>query len=160
LSGAELPGAAPREGSFEVVSLNVSERTGTRKSPRECILLETGRGVAGDAHAGLLEDRQVSLLAVEDIESTNEEHSLSLRPGDYAENISTRGVTLYELPLGTRLEIGAAVLEISKIGKECHASCEIRRLVGDCIMPRRGVFARVLASGEVRRADIGHYRIG
>ena len=140
-------------GDFLVVSVNVSETTGTRKHPVPKALLVAGSGVAGDAHAGLAEDRQVSLLAEEDF-------APGLMPGDYAENLTVRGLILPELPLGTKLEIGEALLEISKIGKDCHAACEIKRLVGDCVMPRRGVFARVLRSGEVRREDRGHYRIG
>ena len=166
------------EGSFEIVSLNVSEKKGIRKTPVEGIVLEEGRGVRGDAHSGVLEDRQVSLLAVEEIEGANAKLASGgydacvkappggIKPGDFAENITTRGLALHELPIGTRLEIGPAgeeprvVLEVSKIGKECHADCEIKRLVGDCVMPRRGIFARVLKGGEVGRADSGHYRIG
>lgn len=188
-------GALPREGAFKVVSVNVSRETGTRKRPVPGIALRIGLGVAGDAHAGLCEDRQVSLLAVEEIEGANarlcpgygetgrpaaglsaaaeggadargaagDPHGpgaaqVRLVPGDFAENITTAGIALHELPVGTRLEIGGAVLEVSKIGKECHASCEIRRLVGDCVMPRKGIFARVLAEGEISDADSGHYR--
>lgn len=143
----------PASGEFEIVSLNVSAATGVRKRPTERVLLEAGRGAAGDAHAGLRPDRQVSLLALEDFAEGR-------KPGDYAENITTRGVELHLLPLGTRIEIGSAVLEITKIGKECHDACEIRRLSGDCVMPRRGVFAAVVKSGEVRREDRGSYRIG
>lgn len=171
----------PREGSFEIVSLNVSQKTGTRKRPVPALRLEQGSGVAGDAHAGVLEDRQVSLLAVEEIEAASarlcpgysggESGSgqgtaapsaalTSLKPGDFAENITTRGIALHELPLGTLLEIGPALLEVSKIGKECHAACEIRRLVGDCVMPRKGIFARVVRGGEISNENSGHYRIG
>jgi MOSC domain-containing protein YiiM len=146
----------PREGDIEIVSLNVSDRKGVRKKPVESIVLVEGSGIAGDAHAGAIENRQVSMLAFEDIEGANEE----LKPGDFAENITTRGVRLHELPIGTKIELGETLLEVSKIGKECHAACEIRTLVGDCIMPRRGIFARVLKGGEVSRADRGHYRIG
>jgi hypothetical protein len=173
-----------REGDFQIVSLNVSEKTGTRKRPVSSLRLEAGRGVAGDAHAGVIENRQVSLLAVEEIEAASarlcpgyadgEEGTMfrgagpattapalaSLKPGDFAENITTRGVALHELPVGTTLEIGGALLEVSKIGKECHAACEIRRLVGDCVMPRKGIFARVLRGGEISNEDSGHYRIG
>ncbi len=157
---------------FEIVSLNVSERTGVRKHPVRSIVLVEGRGVEGDAHAGLLDDRQVSLLAAEDIEAASaalaSKEPLScvkagpdatLKPGDFAENVTTRGVALHELPVGTRIELGAALVEVSKIGKECHAACEIRRMVGDCVMPRRGIFVRVLRGGEVRVEDRGRYRI-
>lgn len=146
----------PKEGDIEIVSLNVSDRKGVRKTPVESIVLVEGSGVAGDAHAGAIEDRQVSLLASEEIEAANE----ALKPGDFAENITTRGVRLHELPIGTKIELGGTLLEVSKIGKECHSACEIRTLVGDCIMPRRGIFARVLKGGEVSREDRGHYRIG
>lgn len=161
-----------KEGDIEIVSLNVSVRKGVRKLPVESVVLVEGSGVAGDAHSGAIEDRQVSMLAFEDIESANEilkTRELSgcaaappggIKPGDFAENITTRGVALHELPLGTRIELGVTLLEVSKIGKECHSSCEIRTLVGDCIMPRRGIFARVLKGGEVSREDRGHYRIG
>lgn len=160
------------EGDFEIVSLNVSEKTGTRKRPVDSFALEKGRGVVGDAHEGLIEDRQVSLLAVEEIEGADAalkarggagcvKASLEgLKPGDFAENVTTRGIALHELPLGTKVRLGSALCEVSKIGKECHAACEIRRLVGDCVMPRRGIFVRVIEGGEVRVADRGHYRIG
>jgi MOSC domain-containing protein YiiM len=151
------------QGEFEIVSLNVSSRMGTRKSPILRASFAVGRGIEGDAHAGVLEDRQVSLLAVEEIEAASAACAEAspgappLAPGDFAENVTTRGVILHELPLGTRLYLGTAELEISKIGKECHAACEIRRLVGDCVMPRRGVFARVLRAGEAGVADRCRY---
>jgi MOSC domain-containing protein YiiM len=165
-----MSAAAGREGDFEIVSVNVSQKTGTRKVPVPLISLAVGRGVEGDAHAGVYENRQVSLLAAEEIEKASAACAgyaaahpgapAALKPGDFAENITTRGIVLHELPLGTRLEIGGAVLEVSKIGKECHAACEIRTLVGDCVMPKKGIFARVLVPGEVGCADRGHYRIG
>ncbi len=160
------------DGAFEIVSLNVSLVKGVRKKPVPGFVLVEGLGVEGDAHSGSIEDRQVSLLAVEEIEGANELVRAGkgggcvklpeggIKPGDFAENITTRGIVLHELPLGTRLEIGGAILEVSKIGKECHAACEIRRIVGDCVMPKKGIFARVIKGGEVKREDRGHYRIG
>lgn len=158
-----------RQGDFEIVSLNVSTATGTRKKPVASIFLMEGSGIEGDAHAGLIDERQVSLLAVEEIETASAQLGKGacalastldrLVPGDFAENITTRGVRLHLLPLGTRISIGEVVLEVSKIGKECHAACEIRRLVGDCVMPRKGIFARVLKGGEVRRENRCHYGI-
>ena len=144
------------EGRFSLVSLNASEAKGTAKSPRDFLDLVPGLGVAGDAHAapGL---RQVSLLAAEDIEGLAAS-GLEVSPGSFAENITTRGVDLPSLPLGARLEIGAATLEISQIGKDCHAGCEIRRKTGDCVMPRRGVFATVLVGGRIVREDNCRYR--
>ncbi len=157
----------PSRGSFSLVSINVSEKTGVRKHPVERATLIPGLGIEGDAHAGLIENRQVSLLAMEEIEGAGSRLAesgcglagdvLTLSPGDFAENFTTRGLALHLLPLGTRIHIGPAVLEVSKIGKECHAACEIRRLVGDCVMPRRGIFVRVIEGGEVGREDIGHY---
>jgi MOSC domain-containing protein YiiM len=162
------PGSAsagiPAAGCFEIVSLNVSDRTGIRKTPVPSARLVEGMGMEGDAHAGIVEDRQVSLLAMEEIEGASallcakSESGMVLKPGDFAENITTRGLALHELPLGTRIELGNCLLEVSKIGKDCHAACEIRRLVGDCVMPRRGIFVRVLRGGELRREDRGHYR--
>ncbi len=158
-----------KEGDFELVSVNVSARLGMRKVSVDRVRFLAGKGIAGDAHAGLQEKRQVSLLAVEEIETAAAELRTKLgadaplarlEPGDFAENITTRGLALHELPLGTVLEVGSARLEVSQIGKECHAGCEIRKLVGDCVMPRRGIFARVLESGEASSADRGRYRIG
>lgn len=157
------------EGEFEIVSLNISSATGTRKKPVPFISVIPGKGIEGDAHAGLIENRQISLLAIEEIEAASSQlvkngcpvtgGLTSLAPGDFAENITTRGIALHLLPIGTRLEIGEAVLEVSKIGKECHTSCEIRRLVGDCVMPRKGIFARVITGGVIRHEDRGHYHI-
>jgi MOSC domain-containing protein YiiM len=157
----------PSEGDFEIVSLNVAAATGIRKKPVESVRLVEGLGMEGDAHAGLIEERQVSLLAIEEIEKASAQLAKGgcaltsgldhLVPGDFAENITTRGVQLHLLPLGTRIAVGGILLEVSKIGKECHAACEIRRLVGDCVMPRKGIFVRVLKGGEVKREDRCHY---
>ena len=184
----DFPGQRYR-GTFRIVSINISPATGVRKTPVERAEFLPGFGLAGDAHGGLKENRQVSLLAWEDIQQANQalltyeqrglsctkatEHrsegtardiarhsspeDFSLMPGDFAENLTTEGVALTELPLGAHLVIGPVILEVSKIGKECHAACEIRRLVGDCIMPRRGIFARVLTGGAIHRDDMGTY---
>lgn len=158
-----------KDGDFEIVSFNVSERTGVRKKPVDRVSFSEGKGIAGDAHSGVLEKRQVSLLAVEEIDAASAvlraklgetAANASLKPGDFAENITTRGLVLHELPIGTILEIGSSMLEVSQIGKECHTSCEIRTLVGDCAMPRKGIFARVVRAGEAGREDRGHYHIG
>lgn len=163
----EFQGALPNEGEFEIVSLNVSRKTGTRKAPTESVVLVEGSGIEGDAHAGVLEKRQVSFLAAEEIEGASAQLAGQcalaggldrLAPGDFAENVTTRGVALHLLPLGTEIRIGEALLEVSQIGKECHAACEIRRLVGDCVMPRKGIFARVVRGGRISREDRGHYR--
>jgi MOSC domain-containing protein YiiM len=162
-----LTGELPNEGEFEIVSLNVSPKTGTRKTPVESVVLAEGSGIDGDAHAGLLEKRQVSFLAAEEIEGASAQLAGKcalaggldhLAPGDFAENVTTRGVALHLLPLGTEISIGEALLEVSQIGKECHVGCEIRRLVGDCVMPRKGIFARVVRGGRISREDRCHYR--
>ncbi|HWQ22265.1 MAG TPA: MOSC domain-containing protein, partial [Clostridia bacterium] len=116
-----------------VVSVNISEHKGTRKHPLQGPVTITVLGMQGDAHAGDWH-RQLSLLAQESIDKM-QGHGLVLKPGDFAENITTQGVDLLTLPVGTRLQIGGSVtMEITQIGKECHLGCEIRKLVGDCVM--------------------------
>jgi MOSC domain-containing protein YiiM len=136
---------------FQILSLNVSERTGEQKRPVPAgsVTLRQNHGIVGDAHAGDWH-RQVSLLADEDIVLMRGK-GIEIRFGDFAENITTRGVELAALPVGTRLYLGEAELEVTQIGKECHSHCAIYRTVGDCVMPRRGIFARVLRGGEVSR---------
>ena len=136
---------------FRILSLNVSKRTGEQKKPvaSGSVTLGENHGIVGDAHAGEW-DRQVSLLAAEDID-TMRGKGIEIGFGDFAENITTQGADLAALPVGTRLYLGEAVLEVTRIGKECHSHCAIYRAVGDCVMPRRGIFARVLKGGEVSR---------
>jgi len=137
-----------------VVAVCISENKGERKVPVPVISLEENYGAANDAHADSATHRQVSLLAMESIDKMQGK-GLELVPGDFAENITTEGIDLRSLPVGTRLNIGKeAVLEMSQIGKECHAGCAIREHLGDCIMPREGIFARVLRGGQVRAGDI------
>lgn len=135
-----------------VVSVNISDRTGEKKRPVDEIELEADVGVRGDAHAGLLPLRQISLLAEESIEKIRLAGA-EVSPGSFAENITTRGVLLHELPVGAKLKVGAALLEVTQIGKECHDRCAIFRQVGDCVMPREGIFARALRGGLVRPGD-------
>lgn len=142
-------------GSFEIVSFNTSETKGVSKTPVPSLTLLADLGVEGDAHCGP-GLRQVSLLAVEDIESLHA-GGFQASPGDFAENITTRGIDLTSLALGTRIHIGTAVLEITQLGKKCHEGCQIRKRTGDCVMPRRGVFARVIVGGRVRHEDLGSY---
>lgn len=141
--------------AFQVLSVNISDRKGVKKSPVDSIRLEPELGIVGDAHAGNWH-RQVSLLAIEDIDSMRNK-GMDLDFGDFAENITTRGIDLSGLPLGTRLFLGGAVIEITQIGKECHQHCAIYRAVGDCVMPRRGVFAKVIESGEINCETPCHY---
>ena len=140
-------GATGRE--FSLLSVNVSTAVGVPKTPVERAVLRENHGIEGDAHAGEWH-RQVSLLADEDIE-TMRGRGVDLPPGIFAENLTTRGIDLSRLPVGSRLRVGPALLEVTQIGKECHQGCAIRQAVGDCVMPRRGVFARVLAGGEISR---------
>lgn len=115
-------------------------------------MLVEGQGIAGDAHWGFAH-RQVSLLNLEDIE-TSREKMPTLRPGSFAENLTVAGFDLGEVVIGDRLLVGDALLEVSQIGKECHVQCAIYHTMGDCIMPRKGVFCRVLRGGPVRKGDL------
>jgi MOSC domain-containing protein YiiM len=135
-----------------VLSVNISEKKGTPKKQVNPGVLIENFGVEGDAHAGKWH-RQVSLLGVESIEKAKLGPTNGLCHGVFAENITTEGIELYTLPVGTRLFIGDAVLEISQIGKECHEGCQISKLVGKCVMPREGVFAVVLKGGTVCAGD-------
>ena len=137
--------------SGTVVSVNISEKKGTRKHPVPSLILEKDYGILGDAHAGKWH-RQVSLLPNESVDSMRAIIP-SLKPGDFAENILTEGISLKDLPVGTILQIGTAVLEITQIGKQCHNDCEIKQLTGRCVMPTDGVFAKVLESGEIKPGD-------
>lgn len=163
---AERDTEIPPYGEFSIVSLNVSVDVGTRKSPVQRVEFVPKFGIRGDAHAGRLENRQISLLAVEEIEGASKklaearhDVAFSLQPGDFGENITTRGVVLHRLPLGTHLYLGPVELVVSQIGKECHTSCEIKKLVGDCVMPRKGIFARVLVGGIITNEVRCYYRI-
>jgi molybdopterin adenylyltransferase len=137
----------------KVVQVSVSDEKGVPKTGVEEVRLVVEWGVEGDAHAGAWH-RQVSLLAVESIRRM-QQRGLAVRPGDFAENITTEGLDLLALPIGTRLRVGAqAVVEVTQIGKECHSGCAIFRQVGQCIMPKEGIFARVVTAGTVRAGDL------
>ena len=137
----------------KVVAINISEKKKTpKKTIPECNLIYDF-GFEGDAHAGKWH-RQVSLLAKESIERAQGMRTDGLCHGMFAENITTEGIELHTLPIGTKLKIGEeAVIEITQIGKECHEGCAIRELVGQCIMPREGIFGIVLKGGTVREND-------
>lgn len=130
----------------------VSEKKGERKRPVKCIELVEDWGIQGDAHAGNWH-RQVSILGAESVAKLQESMNEILLPGDFAENILAEGVCFYELPVGTKLQIGTAVCEVTQIGKECHQDCEIRKKTGDCVMPREGIFVRVNQSGKAKAGD-------
>ena len=135
----------------KIVSVNISSTKGVVKKPVSSGCLEPDVGLVGDAHSGPWH-RQLSLLAMESIDFMRAKGA-DVNPGDFAENITTQGIELHTLPVGTRLKLGEVEVEVTQIGKECHAGCEIRKLVGDCIMPRQGIFVRVLNPGEVRSGD-------
>jgi MOSC domain-containing protein YiiM len=136
-----------------VVAVCTSKKKGTKKEAIAEGLFKEDYGLIGDAHAGYLPNRQVSLLAVESIDKMRN-LGLSLSPGDFAENITTEDIDLCHLPIGIRILVGDEVmLEVTQIGKECHTACAIRRKVGQCIMPTEGVFARVVRGGLVKPGD-------
>ena len=134
-----------------VVAVCISERKGTQKHAVPEIQLKIDHGIVGDAHAGNWH-RQVSLLAQESVEKMKAVFP-DIPVGAFAENILTEGLTLYTLPVGTRLRVGEVLLEVTQIGKECHAHCAIRQQVGDCVMPREGIFTIVLEEGTIRAGD-------
>ena len=136
----------------KVVSVNISEKKGVRKREVERIELKPGWGIVGDAHAGNWH-RQISLLAEESIDKMTALGLSDLTPGKFAENITTRGISLYTLPVGTVLALGACRVEVTQIGKECHQHCEIYKKVGQCIMPHEGIFVKVLTPGEILVGD-------
>ena len=131
----------------KVISLNISRKKGVNKEPVTEARLIVDHGMEGDAHAGKWH-RQVSLLASEDIDYMKSK-GLDLVPGDFAENITTSGIDLSSLPVGTRLVIGEVELEVTQIGKKCHQGCAIFQQVGDCIMPKKGIFTRVIKPGTI-----------
>ena len=138
---------------IEVVAVSVSRTKGVKKENVPSARLIVGYGLEGDAHAGDWH-RQVSVLA---LESINKMKGLGVEvgPGDFAENITTRGIDLAGLPVGTRLHIGEeAVLELTQIGKSCHQGCAIMRAVGQCVMPKEGVFFKVVTEGRVKPGDL------
>lgn len=136
-----------------VKAVCISKEKGTRKTCVPQITIKDNYGVEGDAHADSAWHRQVSLLAEESINKMRG-NGMALGYGDFAENITTQGIELNQLPVGTIFHIGKdVILELTQIGKECHAACEIRTLIGDCIMPREGVFARVIHGGNVKTGD-------
>ena len=137
---------------MDIASIATSKKKGTRKiQVKEGLLIE-GHGLQGDAHAGPWH-RQVSFLAAESIDESRN-RGLDVSFGDFAENIATSGVDWCNLPVGVRLKLGdSAVVEITQIGKECHNKCAIYYMAGDCIMPREGIFAKVIKGGTIRQGD-------
>ena len=135
----------------KVVAVCISEKKGTIKHPVEFVTLKENHGIIGDAHAGNWH-RQVSLLANESVDKMRMKFP-GIPVGAFAENILTEGIEVCKLPIGTILQIGEVVLKVTQIGKECHTDCAIRKQVGDCVMPREGIFAVVLNGGTIRAGD-------
>jgi MOSC domain-containing protein YiiM len=136
----------------KILAVNISQKKGEKKQNIPCGLFLEDIGLDGDAHAesGI---RQVSLLAKESIEKIRAK-GLDVQYGDFAENLTTEGIDLPSLPIGTRLKVGQEVLlEVTQIGKVCHSRCNIFYTVGDCVMPREGIFAKVLAGGDIQVGD-------
>ncbi|MGB9716545.1 MAG: MOSC domain-containing protein [Thermodesulfovibrionales bacterium] len=136
----------------KVVSINISHKKGMRKKPIQEAEIITDMGIKGDAHASNKWHRQISLLAIESIKKMQEK-GLKVNPGDFAENITTEGIDLLSLPVGTRMKIGDVEAEVSQIGKECHTRCAIYYLAGDCVMPKEGIFVKVLKGGKIKEGD-------
>ncbi len=137
----------------KIVAVCRSEKKGTQKQPINEGMIIAGYGLDGDAHADAFWHRQVSLLALESAEKMRK-LGVTVGPGDFAENLLTEGIELVSLPIGTKLAIGKnIVLEVTQIGKECHAHCAIYQQVGTCVMPTEGIFTRVLEGGKVAPGD-------
>jgi MOSC domain-containing protein YiiM len=135
--------------TFKILSLNISEKKGDQKKPVNSAELKVEHGMHGDAHAGNWH-RQISMLANEDI-NTMRGKGIDLNYGDFAENITTEGIDLCILPVGTRLLLGECEVEVTQIGKECHRGCAVYQAVGDCVMPRKGIFVKVIRGGTINR---------
>lgn len=137
----------------KIVSINVSDAKGARKTPVQEAHLRENFGIEGDAHASSDTHRQVSLLAIESVRKM-QAMGLDVKPGDFAENITTEGLDLLALPVGTRLRLGQYILaEVSQIGKECHTPCAIYHQAGDCVMPKEGIFVRIFTNGAIKVGD-------
>ena len=141
-----------KSASGRIIAVSISYRKGVKKTNILEGRLVESTGLENDAHAGYWH-RQVSLLGMESIAKIKDK-SLDVKPGDFAENITTEGIRLWELPVGTCLGLGEeAIVEVTQVGKECHDRCAIYHQVGDCVMPREGIFARVVNGGAIKPGD-------
>jgi MOSC domain-containing protein YiiM len=137
----------------KVVSINISDKKGVKKKTVNEAILKENYGIEDDAHASEKWDRQISLLALESIKKMQAK-GLKVNSGDFAENITTQGINLLSFPIGTKIIIGENVeIEVSQIGKVCHTRCAIYNQAGDCVMPKEGIFAKVLKGGVIRKGD-------
>ncbi|MDA3956802.1 MOSC domain-containing protein [Oceanispirochaeta sp.] len=141
---------------FKLLSLNVSENKVEHKKPVDTMELRVDHGIVGDAHAGNWH-RQISMLAQEDVD-TMQGKGIELGYGDFAENLTTEGINLSVLPVGTQIRLGDCEVEVTQIGKECHHGCAVFQIVGDCVMPRKGIFVKVLEGGTISRDSDCSYR--
>lgn len=136
-----------------IVSINISDKKGVRKIPVKKAVILKDFGIQGDAHASANWHRQVSLLSFESIQKM-QTTALKVKPGDFAENITTEGIELISIPVGTKVKIGKSVeAEVSQIGKVCHTKCEIYTQAGACIMPKEGIFVKILKGGTIKEGD-------
>jgi len=136
----------------KLLAINISETKGVIKKSVDEVMLIEDFGIENDAHAGKWH-RQVSLLGQESVDKMIAKGLDHLVPGVFAENLTTEGIILYELPVGTVLQIGETLHEVTQIGKECHTGCEIKQITGDCVMPREGIFTKVLKGGILKPGD-------
>lgn len=136
----------------KVLSVNISETKGVVKEPIDLGLFIDNFGLKDDAHSGDWH-RQVSLLGIESFKKMEDQGIKDLKYGDFAENITTEGLVLYELPIGTKLKIGDSLHQVTQIGKTCHSGCAIALKVGKCVMPKEGIFTIVLKGGIVKAGD-------
>lgn len=136
-----------------IIAVCTSKEKGTKKKTVPMAVAREDFGLVGDAHADCHTHRQVSLLAVESIHKMRD-HGIDVGPGDFAENLTTRGIDIASLPIGSQLVVGDdIILELTQIGKKCHTKCAIFHQVGTCIMPKEGVFARVVRGGLISEGD-------
>ena len=137
----------------KIVSINISTKKGVIKEPISKAELKIDHGIVGDAHAGNWH-RQISMLAEESIQKMKDKGFNHLKFRDFAENITTEGIEVHTLPVGTKLKIGECEVEVTQIGKKCHNGCAIKQTTGDCVMPREGIFVKVLKEGTIQSNDI------
>jgi len=136
----------------KILALCISEKKGVVKTPVDSVVMQVNHGIVGDAHAGDWH-RQVSWLGDESAEKVRQAGLKDITAGRFAENVLTEGIVLYDYPVGTKIRVGDSLHEITQIGKVCHTGCAIKQLTGDCVMPREGVFTKVLEGGLVRVGD-------
>lgn len=137
----------------KIVSINISKEKGVVKIPVNSAEIKIDHGIVGDAHAGNWH-RQISMLAEESVDKMKAKGFDHLKHGDFAENITTEGIEVFTLPVGTKLRVGDCEMEVTQIGKKCHSGCQIKQVTGDCVMPREGIFVKVIKEGTINVNDI------